>query len=356
MDAVRAAALKGEQKEASVRKRRIRQLRKLIERQPLRHEIRLFRDYADELRALEEAQCQWDTGQIVDEIDQKLGRIGEEVGDAALQKVEAERDLLEVAPSPFGALVDECDLCGATLEKLSIEALLACPECGTSTPYLETTPISQSTDAKSDASLFSYKRSNHFTEWINAAQGLENTQIPAEILDSICAYIEKHHIPDTRITAKKIRAILKALGARKYYEHSVLIWSKVTGKTPKRFTARQEETLKNMFASIQEPFERHCPPDRKNFLSYSYVLFKMCEILALDEFLPQFQLLKGREKLHRQDLIFRKIWYVQAARRRLPPPPPSSAAAFPRLAFLALTLLLDCPPSEDLDWQFIPSC
>ena len=205
---------------------------------------------------------------------------------------------------------------------------------------MDTTPISQSTDAKSDSSLFSYKRSNHFTEWINAAQGLENTQIPKELLDKICAYIEKHRIPDSRITVKKIRLILKVLSARKYYEHSTLIWSKVTGKTPKRFTARQEETLKNMFASIQEvrafvgcvyvwqpgetandgpwrgcnlvlpgetanagpwrvatsvppltplqPFERHCPPDRKNFLSYSYVLFKMCEILALDEFLPQF--------------------------------------------------------------------
>lgn len=319
MDAVRATVLKGAQKEATVRRRRIRQLRKLLGATPQRHELRLFRDYADELRDLEEAQCQWDAGQVEEEIDQKLDRICAETSDAALQQVEAERDLLAKAPSAFGTLVDECDLCGATLEKLSIEALLACPECGTSTPYLETTPISQSTDAKSDASLFSYKRSNHFTEWLNAAQGLENTQIPPELIDQICAHIQKHRIPDARITGKKIRLILKTLGARKYYEHSVLIWSIVTGKTPKRFTARQEETLKNMFASIQEPFQRHCPPDRKNFLSYSYVLFKMCEILALDDFLPQFQLLKGREKLHRQDLIFRKI-------------------------------------CEDLDWQFIPSC
>ena len=204
MDAVRAAALRGAQGDGGTEAADPSTPGGLF---ATRHEIRIFRDYADELRDLEEAQCQWDAGQVEHEIDQKLSRIRDEVGDADLQKVEAERDLLDVAPSPFGALVDECDLCGATLEKLSIEALLACPECGTSTPYLDTTPISQSTDAKSDSSLFSYKRSNHFTEWINAAQGLENTQIPKELLDKICAYIEKHRIPDSRITVKKIRLI-----------------------------------------------------------------------------------------------------------------------------------------------------
>ena len=58
---------------------------------------------------------------------------------------------------------------------------------------------------------------------------------------------------------------------------------------------------------IQIPFIRHCPKDRKNFLSYSYVLHKFVELLGLDEFLPSFPLLKSREKLHQQDLIWEKI-------------------------------------------------
>ena len=65
-----------------------------------------------------------------------------------------------------------------------------------------------------------------------------------------------------------------------------------------------------MFAQMQEPFEQvreKLFPERKNFLSYSYILFKFCEILGLDEFKQNFQLLKGRDKLHKQDQIFRAI-------------------------------------------------
>ena len=51
----------------------------------------------------------------------------------------------------------------------------------------------------------------------------------------------------------------------------------------------------------------HCPSDRKNFLSYSYVLHKFCELLELDELLSYFPLLKSREKLQQQDNIWEKI-------------------------------------------------
>jgi hypothetical protein len=62
-----------------------------------------------------------------------------------------------------------------------------------------------------------------------------------------------------------------------------------------------------MFKEIQGPFLKHCPKNRKNFLSYSYVLFKFCQLLDKDEFLPHFSLLKSREKLHVQDQIWKKI-------------------------------------------------
>ena len=51
----------------------------------------------------------------------------------------------------------------------------------------------------------------------------------------------------------------------------------------------------------------NCPTNRKNFLSYSYVLHKFCELLEYDHLLEYFSLLKSREKLHAQDLIWEKI-------------------------------------------------
>ena len=68
-----------------------------------------------------------------------------------------------------------------------------------------------------------------------------------------------------------------------------------------------EEELRRMFKEIQVPFHKYCPPNRKNFLSYSYVLHKFVQLKELDNFLPCFVLLKSREKLHQQDLIWKKI-------------------------------------------------
>ena len=44
-----------------------------------------------------------------------------------------------------------------------------------------------------------------------------------------------------------------------------------------------EEELRRMFTEIQIPFQKFCPKDRKNFLSYSYVLHKFVQLLDLDE-------------------------------------------------------------------------
>jgi hypothetical protein len=68
-----------------------------------------------------------------------------------------------------------------------------------------------------------------------------------------------------------------------------------------------EEKLRAMFKEIQEPFEKYKPNDRKNFLSYSYVLHKFFELLEMDEFLDCFPWLKDTNKLRLHDEIFEKI-------------------------------------------------
>ena len=68
-----------------------------------------------------------------------------------------------------------------------------------------------------------------------------------------------------------------------------------------------EEKLRKMFDIIQVPFNTHCPKERKNFLSYSYVIYKFCELLGEDDFLPCFPLLKSKEKLWHQDVIWKNI-------------------------------------------------
>lgn len=92
-----------------------------------------------------------------------------------------------------------------------------------------------------------------------------------------------------------------------YYENCHQIVNALNGVPAPKLPQYLEDRLKRMFGEIQEPFERHCPPTRKNFLSYSYVLYKFCELLGEDAIMQNFVLLKSREKLHQQDVIWKKI-------------------------------------------------
>ena len=68
-----------------------------------------------------------------------------------------------------------------------------------------------------------------------------------------------------------------------------------------------ENKLVVMFDEIQKPFENNCPKNRKNFLSYSYTLYKFFQILQMEEYLIYFPLLKSREKLFEQEVIWKNI-------------------------------------------------
>ena len=188
------------------------------------------------------------------------------------------------------------------------EAIIICEKCGFQELLLveQNRPILKQNIK--DTSHFSYKRINHFREWCNQVQGKESTDIPNEIFEKILNEIKKEKITNTKkITYSKMREILKRLRINKYYEHINYIINRINGIPTPHFSAELEEKLFIMFRDIQGPFLKHCPKDRKNFLSYSYVLYKFFQILGLNEYLSYFPLLKSREKLYVQDQIWKKI-------------------------------------------------
>jgi hypothetical protein len=109
------------------------------------------------------------------------------------------------------------------------------------------------------------------------------------------------------LTCNKIKEILKTLRYNKYYEHVAHIINKINGLPTPHFDPELEDKLRAMFKQIQPLFLKYAPSNRKNFLSYSYVLHKQIQLLGRDEYLPYFSLLKSREKLHQQDMIWKKI-------------------------------------------------
>ena len=89
--------------------------------------------------------------------------------------------------------------------------------------------------------------------------------------------------------------------------YGVNIINQLNGLPPPVISPEVEEIIRSMFKEIQIPFMKNCPNERKNFLSYSYVLHKFCQLLELDELLIHFPLLKSREKLQQQDKIWENI-------------------------------------------------
>ena len=201
-----------------------------------------------------------------------------------------------------------CYRCNNPLICLQQDAIMICSNCG----YQELLLVEQNRPIlkqnTKDTSHFSYKRINHFREWCNQVQGKESTDIPNDVFEKILNEIKKEKIMDTKkITYSKMREILKRLRINKYYEHINYIINRINGIPTPQFSPELEEKLCSMFRDIQGPFLKHCPKDRKNFLSYSYVLYKFFQILGLTEYLKFFPLLKSREKLYIQDQIWKKI-------------------------------------------------
>lgn len=204
--------------------------------------------------------------------------------------------------------IEICKVCRNNMTCLQHDAIIVCNFCG----YQELLLVEQNRPIlkqnTKDTSHFCYKRINHFREWCNQVQGKESTDIPDEIFEKILIEIKKEKIIDLKkITYLKMRDILKRLRINKYYEHINYIINRINGIPTPQFSPELEDKLCSMFRSIQAPFLKHCPKDRKNFLSYSYVLYKFFQILGLNEYLKYFPLLKSREKLYVQDQIWKNI-------------------------------------------------
>lgn len=198
----------------------------------------------------------------------------------------------------------ECELCGAQRLLNQVEGTLICKNCGLSEQEIIFTDKPSYKEPVPDPNTYAYKRNNHLSEILSQLQAKESTDIPQEVFDKIFADIKKRNTDIHELDMFQLRRILKRLGERRYYEHVPHILQIINGKEPPSFSREDEAKIKKMFRDIQKPFSIYCPKERKNFLNYSYVLHKFCELLDLDEYLPYFPLLKNNSKL----LIHDKIW------------------------------------------------
>jgi len=198
--------------------------------------------------------------------------------------------------------------CNEKLLYDEIEGYLTCRKCGHSEVIIIVNEKGSYNDPPREANYFAYKRINHFNEWLAQFQAKGTTELPDTIYRDIYIELDKDMNRSVNsINTTMIRNILKRLNYNKYYEHIPHLINVLTGKDPPTLSRKSEELLRSLFKEIQVPFLNNCPKNRKNFLSYAYVLHKFCELLEFDHLLPFFPFLKSREKLIQQDIIWEKI-------------------------------------------------
>ena len=201
---------------------------------------------------------------------------------------------------------DICKHCSGELIPIENLGVLVCKKCSRQTNFLIEHEKPSYKEPPKEVCFYAYKRINHFREILAQFQAKETTQIPEKVLEDIKNQIKKERINLKQMTNKKAKDILKKLGYNKFYEHIPFIKDKL-GIKPPVMKPELEEKLCNLFMDIQQPYSRHCPDTRVNFLNYYYVLYKMCELLDEKKFLPYFPMLKDPVKRIEQDVIWKKI-------------------------------------------------
>jgi Zn finger protein HypA/HybF involved in hydrogenase expression len=199
-----------------------------------------------------------------------------------------------------------CPVCET--EMFLNETFLDCPGCGYRDCILVDSEKPSYKDPPREMSYYAYKKINHLNEWLAQFQAKETTEISSAVLDQIRTELRKERITDMgKLKPSKLKEVIKKLKLNRCYDHVAHILNRLNGISAPVLSREVEEKLRFMFKEIQFSFVKHCPKKRSNFLSYSFVLYKFCELLELDDYLPCFPLLKSREKLYMQDKIWQKI-------------------------------------------------
>jgi hypothetical protein len=200
-----------------------------------------------------------------------------------------------------------CNKCMVEKILFHSEGYYACPKCGESECIVIDSEIPSHKDAINEKPKYPYKKINHLKEKLNQLQSKETVNIDENIIRIIKKELKKKRILPSQSTPPEIKKILKKYKFHEYYEHLQQIYCRISGANPVTISRDVEKKVIEMFNDMQESFMRHKPVGRSNFLNYSYILNKIFKILDMKSHAKFFNLLKSKDKLRDQDIVWHKI-------------------------------------------------
>lgn len=152
---------------------------------------------------------------------------------------------------------------------------------------------------------YSYKRLNHFREFLRQIQGKSKTSVHATVLVALKKQFEKYRISRNEVTPKIVRKFLRKNKHSTQYEHSISIAKAINPNVkPVNLPPAYVEKLCLYFLNLDHHFDKiksKVCKARKNFLSYSYTFFKLNELLGEHQFNRDVKLLKSVDLTLKQD-------------------------------------------------------
>jgi hypothetical protein len=146
----------------------------------------------------------------------------------------------------------------------------------------------------------STKRMTHFRNWLNRLQAKEDKPgIPYDLIKAECL---KYNLVNPGYD--NMRFILKKLKLQRYYNNVFLVIFNVTGTRLVTLTRDQEKILIRMFALIQPYYTRVCAK-RVNFISYAFVIRKICDSLGWHDLAMSMPRIKSDEINYQ----IMKVWH-----------------------------------------------
>ena len=212
-----------------------------------------------------------------------------------------------------------CKDCNKQRIQDSTEARMICEGCGSEVSIILYADKPSLKDPPPDVRYYEYKRFSHYCDWLSNLQGNGN-QVPEDVIKAVRYEIQRSRIKDLScLNESRIKAYLKKykhLGYDKYSNQATQILCRATGIEQTPIPAGVLEDLKTLFPMIQDSWETHKPKGRTNFSSYSYIIFKFCQLLGYKGLNGKLKLLKDKDTIYKLDRVWKKICRDMGGKKR----------------------------------------
>ena len=202
---------------------------------------------------------------------------------------------------------DMCPKCKVAMQHNVNSQHLVCPipSCGHWKRFADMTSAALAFGEEVEFCRYSYKPVTHLEDTIKFAEAGEAFVVPPNLLEIVMRALYIRRVRPEFVTIPMIREIIYDTRLIKT-ENTVQIYSRLTGRAPRRFSSLEKDKFRIMFQLVEKCSWKH-RGDRVNNLSYPYTLYKYCELLGYWEMLETLPLLRGNSNLGLHDVIQAKV-------------------------------------------------